>query len=378
MISDGKNREANTELDTFTFKAKENGVTLITIQGEFYDQAETKLEPSLEPIEIQIGEQDEIATNNELEANNHIINQGNMTTMELHEEIDLRSTSTDENNANLAALHLNKEGLSPTFQKDVKEYYLIVGNDVTSLRITAIPENTESIIEITGNQGFQSGLNTVEIKVTSANKKQTSNYKIYVTKTNKKEQTNTNLQTLAIENAVLSPELTEQSTNYTASVDNNVTSLNILAVPEDEKATVKIEGTENLKEGDNEVTVTILAQNNVTFKKYRIHVTRKTIAQMEEEEAQRAENANQLEEIVQNLEQNQEGILQTEIEEQNNQEEENNNIAENILIDNSKEIEKAEQTQDKEETQNGLFIIGGILVVLVVIGVIVIVWKKRK
>lgn len=301
-----------------------------------------------------------------------------MTTMELHEEIDLRSTSTDENNANLAALHLNKEGLSPTFQKDVTEYYLIVGNDVTSLRITAIPENTESIIEITGNQGFQSGLNTVEIKVTSANKKQTSNYKIYVTKTNKKEQTNTNLQTLAIENAVLSPELTEQSTNYTASVDNNVTSLNILAVPEDKKATVKIEGTENLKEGDNEVTVTILAQNNITFKKYRIHVTRKTIAQMEEEEAQRAENANQLEEIVQNLEQNQEGILQTEIEEQNNQEEENNNIAENILIDNSKEIEKAEQTQDKEETKNGLFIIGGIFAVLVVIGVIVIVWKKRK
>ena len=49
MISDGKNREANTELDTFTFKAKENGITLITIQGEFYDQAETKLEPSLEP-----------------------------------------------------------------------------------------------------------------------------------------------------------------------------------------------------------------------------------------------------------------------------------------------------------------------------------------
>ena len=349
------------------------------MQGEFYNQAETKLEPSLEPIEIQIGKQQEdIASNNELEENNHIINQGNMTTMELQEEIDLRSISTDKNNANLAALHLNKEGLNPTFEKEVKEYYLTVGNDINSLRITAIPENTESTIEIIGNQGFKSGLNTVEIKVTSANKQQTFNYKIYVTKTNHKEQTNTNLQTLAIENAVLSPELTEQTTNYTTNVANNITSLNILAVPEDENATVKIEGAKNLKEGDSEVTVTVLAENDVTFKKYRIHVTRKTIAQMEEEEVQREENAKQLEERIQNLEQNQEGILQTEIEEQNKQDKTNDDIVENILIDNSKEIEESEQTQNKQETKNGLFIIGGVIVVLRVIGIIVIVWKKRK
>ena len=366
----------NTTLDTFTFRAKENGITLITMQGEFYNQAEEKLEPSLEPIEIQIGNQENIV-NNESEENNHIINQQNMQTMELQEEIDLRSTSTDENNSNLATLHLNKEGLSPTFQKEVKEYYLTVGNDTNSLRITAIPENTQSTIEIIGNQNFKSGLNTVEIKVTSSNKKQTSSYKIYVTKTNNKEQTNTNLQTLAIEGTVLSPELSEQTTNYTASVDNNITNLNILALPEDENATAKIEGVKNLKEGENRVTVTVLAQNGVTFKKYIINVTRKTIPQMEAEKEQRKENTKQLEEIIENIEQNQEGILQTEIEEQNNQNS-SNSIAENILIDNSKQIEDVDQTQNEEEVKNGLFIIGGVIAVLVVIGVIVIVWKKRK
>lgn len=292
--------------------------------------------------------------------------------MELQEEIDLRSTSTDENNANLAALHLNKEGLSPSFQKEVKEYYLTVGNDTNSLKIIAIPENKQSTVKITGNQNLKNGLNTVDIKVTSANQKETANYKINITKTNQQEQANTNLQTLAIENAILSPELTDQTTNYTASVANNVTSLNILAIPEDQNATVKIEGAENLKEGDNEITVTVLAENEVTFKKYKIYVIRKTKEQMQEEELQKEENEKQLEEIIQNLEQNQEGILQTETEQ------ETNGIIENILIDNSKELEEVEQTQNEEEIKNGLFIIGGVIVVLAVIGVIVVVRKKRK
>lgn len=347
------------------------------MQGEFYNQAETKLEPSLEPIEIEIGsQQEEIDRNNEIEENNHIINQENMTMMELQEEIDLRSISTDKNNANLAALHLNKEGLNPTFEKEVKEYYLTVGNDTNSLEITAIPENIESTIQIIGNQEFKNGLNTVEIKVISANKKQISNYKIYVTKTKQSKQANTNLQTLAIENAVISPELSEQTTNYTANVENNVTNLNILAVPEDENATVKIEGGKNLKEGNNKVTITVLAENGVTFKKYEICVMRKTIVQMEEEEKQREKNKNQLEKIIQNIEQNQER-LQKGMEEQNSQDK-TNNIGENILIDNSKNIEENKKMQNKEETKNGLFILGGATIVLAVIGIIVIVWKKRK
>ena len=296
----------------------------------------------------------------------------------MQEEINLRSTSTDENNSNLATLHLNKEGLSPIFQKEIKEYYLTVGNDTNSLRITAIPENIESTIEIIGNQDLKSGLNIVEIKVTSANKKQTSNYKIYVTKTNNKEQVNTNLQTLAIEGTILSPELSTQTTTYVASVENNITNLNILAIPEDENATVKIEGSKNLKEGDNEVIVTVLAENDVTFKKYIIKVTRKTIPQMEIEEEQREKNEKQLEEMIENVKQNQQGILKTEIDKQKEQDKTNDDIIENILIDNSKEIEDVEQTQNKGETQNGLFIIGGVIAFLIIMGIIVIVWKKRK
>lgn len=209
---------------------------------------------------------------------------------------------------------------------------------------------------------------------------------LFVTKKLKNESTveaasnqNANLQTLAIENAVLFPELTEQTTNYTASVTNDVTSLNILAVPENENATVKIEGEENLKEGDNEVIVTVFAENDATSKKYRIHVTRETMTQKEEEETKKEENAKQLKEIIQNLEQNQEGILQTEIEEHNKKNNENSsdNITENILIDNSKELAEEEKTKNNEENQNSLFIIGGVIIVLTVIGIIVIVWKKK-
>ncbi len=341
-----ENKEASSNLTEFTFRAKQKGISTIVMEGEFFNEEQVEVKPVIEPLEISVGQEENSSLAEE---------------QELKQEIKERSTSLDENNANLAALHLKQEGLSPDFQNTIKEYYIIVGNDVEKLDITAIPENKESAITIEGNENFKNGLNTVTIKVTSANKQKEGIYQIYVTKTDDLESANANLQTLAIENTVLSPELQKQFTHYTTSVVNEITNLNILAVPEEEEATVKITGKDGLKEGENLVTIEVYAPNGITFRKYYVLVTRQTLAQMEQEAVRMEENKEQLEVIESQLSETEKETPQA-----------------GLNMDNSKEANEAEIEVREVETKNGIWMIIGTFAFLIVIGIVVILIRRKK
>ena len=73
----------------------------------------------------------------------------------------------------------------------------------------------------------------------------------------------TNLETLAIENEILYPAFGNNINDYDIEISNNVSNLNILAIPEDENASVLINGNENLIEGDNKITVKVKSQSGV-------------------------------------------------------------------------------------------------------------------
>ena len=73
----------------------------------------------------------------------------------------------------------------------------------------------------------------------------------------------TNLETLAIENEILYPAFDNNINDYDIEISNNVSNLNILAIPEDENASVLINGNENLIEGDNKITVKVKSQSGV-------------------------------------------------------------------------------------------------------------------
>ena len=82
---------------------------------------------------------------------------------------------------------LEIEGYEITFDKETLEYKIKVKSDVTSLDIKAIPESNKSRVEITGNEKFKKGNNTVTITVT-AEDGSTREYKITVDKeANKKD-----------------------------------------------------------------------------------------------------------------------------------------------------------------------------------------------
>lgn len=176
---------------------------------------------------------------------------------------------------NLEVLRLDKEGMVPPFDKDVYEYYLTVTDDITDINVEAISENSNDIIEINGNTNLKEGLNTVEVKVMSEDRIQESIYKIQVMRTNNVELANTNLEILAIENVLLNPPFDINETNYEVEVENEVKKLNVLAIPEDENSKVEIVGTDNLKVGDNFITISVTAPNGYTTKEYQIKVYRK-------------------------------------------------------------------------------------------------------
>ncbi len=268
-VSDtGKNKKLDTILQ-LTFRAKEAGSAVFTALGEFYNEAGERLELDYGEVEITVsarGEMQAVQTE-----------QGEENSNEAKENnAEATANGADPSNAFLDSLHLNKEGISPDFQKEVTEYYLVVDENTEALEIIAIPENRNATVEIQGNNSLQKGENTIEILVTSENKNSQRKYRVHVTKTNNLDEANANLETLAVENDTLIPEFQEAQTQYTVSVSNTTEKLNLLAIPSNSEAKVRIIGNENLKDGNNNIEIEVVAPNGKTSKVYVINAYKRT------------------------------------------------------------------------------------------------------
>lgn len=297
----GKNSN-NIETGDFILKGKQEGNANIVAIGEFYDEGGNILDIKNSNLEITIG----------------TIKQ---ETLEVQDEDE---TNTSSDNANLKIMRLNREGISPEFSSQVEEYYFVTEENISSFNITAIPENKNSTVTITGNENLKQGKNTISIKVESEDKSQTKEYKIYVTKTNNLEKANANLETLAIRQGSLIPEFDNNVTKYNIEIENSISKLDILAIPQREASTVKIIGNEEMKIGDNKIEIIVLAEDKLTEKKYEINVHRRNEQEeIENEEEQKV----QVEKLTAILEQEEE---ENKIIEENKNKE--NNYIKSIMI----------------------------------------------
>lgn len=103
--------------------------------------------------------------------------------------INVTKTSNIENaNANLENLALENTFLNPEFNKSVTNYKADVSNDITVLKLLAIPENRNAKVKITGNEDLQEGINKVVITVTAENGFTTKKYYIDVYRRNNDEE----------------------------------------------------------------------------------------------------------------------------------------------------------------------------------------------
>lgn len=84
---------------------------------------------------------------------------------------------------------------------------------------------------------------------------------------------NADLSSLSVNKGTLSPSFNPDTTGYTLSVGNGVTSIDVSAITKDPKARVSISGNKNLSVGKNNVIVEVTAENG-NKKTYTIEVTR--------------------------------------------------------------------------------------------------------
>lgn len=214
--------------------------------------------------------------------------------------------------AYLSVLRLDHEGISPEFGKDVKEYYFIADNTIQNLEVTAIPENANATVTVTGNTNLKIGKNLIQINVISEDKTKEEVYKIYVTKTTNIELANANLETLAIREVFLNPEFDNNITNYRAEIPNETEKIEILAIPQSPKATVTIAGNNEMKIGDNTIIVNVLAEDGITNKKYELIVHRRNEQEQIEYEEERKVEAEKLSAILEEQEKDNENEVKQE------------------------------------------------------------------
>lgn len=268
--SQGGTNSKEGELSKFVFRAKSDGIANFIIDGDFYNEKGQLIQTSFEEEQIQVGKE---KSKLEKETENE------------------QGTNTQVNNASLQVLRINQEGIVPSFDSNVYNYYLTVSNDIKDIEVLAIAENPNATIDVNGNTGLKDGLNIIKIQVTSEDKTKNQLYTIEVTKTADAEAANANLEILAIENAWLDTPFDNNTVYYKTEVSNKIENLNVFAVPENENGTVLIEGKDNIKEGNNLIKVTVTAPNGFTKKVFEVEVYKRN--QEEEQKYEEEQSSNQ-------------------------------------------------------------------------------------
>ena len=308
----------NIEVGPFTFRAIGGSFAQINVIGEFYDKNGNEVIVDSQNFIWNISEESQ--------------------TQNVEENFDKTS-------ANLDILRLSHEGISPQFDTNVTEYYITVDTSVDIIDVEAIPENPNAKVDILGSGKMTLGKNIITIKVTSEDGTQSKIYTIYVTKTDDIEKANANLETLAIRQGTLIPEFSNVDyTDYRVEINNNVETIDILAIPQNQNAKVTIQKDDVMQIGDNEILINVTGEDGITNKKYGITVHRRSEEEQKEFEEEQQNQKQKVEKIIATV----------------------NNIS-----SNNNEITQ-ENTVDKIEEKNNIIIIiiACILVALIIFMII--------
>ena len=222
---------------------------------------------------------------------------------------------------------LGNLGIKPNdfsgFTPNKTSYSTTVPNSVSSIEVYAVsPQNqkqTEDLkkssqkqtISGTGKKQLKEGQNNFEIKVTAEDGKTTKTYKLTVTReksnssageeatgeettentvesndvteNNNQEQNEENIESdeqkiglseLKIEGLTLSPEFKKNVYEYNTKLEEDKESLEIIATPITEGSKVDITGNENLKDGENTITIIVSDESDENMATYQINVTK--------------------------------------------------------------------------------------------------------
>lgn len=212
------------------------------------------------------------------------------------------TTATKSSNADLSNLGIKPNDFSG-FTSSKTTYDVTVPADVTEVEVYATAQNSGAKVSGTGKQKLQDGKNELTVTVTAASGA-TKKYTINVTK-EASTQSNTEdrtaakgLSSLKIGNLELSPKFETNVYEYTAKYDGDENKIDVKAVATDPKYVVDITGNNDLKDGENIITILVSDSEGENVATYQIalekNVENENKLQKEQEDAKKQEEQRKL------------------------------------------------------------------------------------
>ena len=198
-----------------------------------------------------------------------------------------RRTAAEEDAANgearLKTLGIKKYDFEG-FNKDKTEYSVEIPENINEIEVYATAVDSNAQIIGTGIITLEEGESTLEIVVIAVDGTRKT-YSINVIRT-EAEKTEENeqlveeklgLSKLTVTGLTLNPKFDVEIYEYTLDLKQDLTSLQIIAKANDENATVEIIGNENLKEGENVITILVKNEETDEVATYQIIVNKTVV-----------------------------------------------------------------------------------------------------
>ncbi len=212
--------------------------------------------------------------------------------------------------ASLNELAISSGSLSPVFTPQTLTYGVSVDNETTSITVTPTSNDSNASIAVNGaavNSGSASGAivltvgdNVIDVVVTAEDGATTQTYTVTITRLAPLSN-DANLSSLSLSVGSLNPVFNTATLTYSASVNFTTTSITVTPVLSDTNASVTVNGTLtnsgaasdsiNLDEGDNTISLVVLAEDDTTAQTYTVVVTRQAAAAFAQQAYIKASNA---------------------------------------------------------------------------------------
>ena len=284
--SDNSNTKVDsvlTELKYNVVKSTENKLSSIKIDGkEINGFSETKMtydinvEASTEKINIDASAKDAMAKVEGTGAvslkygiNKVVINVTSESEEKKEYTLNITRTDTRSSVNTLKTLVLSNGDIN--FRSNVNDYTVNVENDVEEITITSsLTDSKSKYVDDYSKKTVKlvEGSNKIQIKVISEKGEEN----IYTININRALSTNNSLKSLKVNDEKI--ELQEDEFTYSVTVENDVDSVVIKAVPNDPKATVELQDKYDLIEGENEIEILVVASSGDKAS-YILNVNRK-------------------------------------------------------------------------------------------------------
>ena len=207
------------------------------------------------------------------------------------------STTTEESsNANLSNLGIRPNDFTG-FMPGTTTYDVTVPQDVETIEVYATAQDSRATVSGTGNKTLEYGANVLNVVVT-AEDGTTKTYTINVTREGEGEAEETDeiingLSNITIGDLELNPSFATDVYEYTVKYIGEDTSLDIQTVTTDPSYTVEILGNEELKVGENTITILVSDSEGNNVATYQVTINKSLIDEealaREEEQRQREE-----------------------------------------------------------------------------------------